>query len=113
MENVYLILSKNNFQSYNLYPPSNNLLEKRNDLSIAIGRLSPGDYSFFIFARDYANNTNIFYDNTFRFSIPKPVIDYILPVSIIVIIMIAGISCYVLFKSMKDYPFVNMKFKSW
>jgi len=45
---------------------------------------------------------------TFKFSIPKPVIDYILPVSIVIIIMIVGISCYILFKSMKDYPFMNM-----
>ncbi|KKM01029.1 hypothetical protein LCGC14_1798490, partial [marine sediment metagenome] len=103
IESVYVILSKNDFQSFSSYAQSNVLLEEGNDIKITIDQLLPDDYSFFIFARDYANNTNVFYNDSFKFSIPKPIIDYILPISIIVIIGIVGYSSYMLFRSFGKY----------
>ncbi|GAH89746.1 unnamed protein product, partial [marine sediment metagenome] len=69
----------------------------------------PGEYSYFIYTRDYANNTNIFYEETFKFTIPKPIIDYILPVSLIVIIGIAGVSAFTIYKGIKKYSRVIEK----
>ncbi len=107
IESVYLILSKDNFTTFNYYSLSNILLENNDNLAITIDQLFSGDYSFLIYARDYANNTNIFYNDSFRFSIPKPIMDYILPVSLVVIIGITGISSYVLFKGMKKHSLMS------
>jgi len=108
IESIYLLLSDNNFKNYTHFSISNGLLENKNEFTLTTDKFKPGQYSYCFVSRDYANNTQIFQDTTFRFTIPKPVIDYILPVSIIIIIMIAGISCYALFKSMKDYPLADM-----
>ncbi|KKN17111.1 hypothetical protein LCGC14_0969120 [marine sediment metagenome] len=99
IESVYVILSKNGFQDFSYYSQSSVLIEEGNDIKVTIDQLLPDDYSFFIFARDYANNTNVFYDDSFKFSIPKPIIDYILPISIVVIIGIVGYSSYAVFRS--------------
>ncbi|KKL77085.1 hypothetical protein LCGC14_2038430, partial [marine sediment metagenome] len=103
IESVYVILSKNGFQDFSYYSQSNILLEEGNDIKITIDQLLPDDYSFFIFARDYANNTNVFYDDSFKFRIPKPIIDYVLPVSLIIIIGIMGIAAFTVYKSIQKY----------
>ncbi|MBA7699772.1 hypothetical protein ES703_108475 [subsurface metagenome] len=103
IESVYLFISDNDFEDYIHYTSSNDFLENEDVFTFTIDRLHPGEYSYFIYTRDYANNTNIFYEETFKFTIPKPIIDYILPVSLIVIIGIAGVSAFTICKGIKKY----------
>ena len=103
IECVYIFLSKNNFTDYNYFGLSNSFEENNELFTFNTDRLMPGEYSYFIIARDYANNTNIFYDSTFEFTIPRPIIDYIIPVSIVMIIAIAGISAFILFNDLQKY----------
>ena len=61
IESVFLILSNNNFSNCSIYPMDNStqiidLYECYLDV------LNQGTYSYLIIARDYANNTNIFYN---------------------------------------------------
>ncbi len=103
IESVYLILSRNNSIDYSYYGLSNEFDENDDIFTFNIDRLVPGVYSYFIVARDYANNTNVFYNSTFTFSIPKPIIDYILPVSVYLIIAVGGISFFILFNGLQKY----------
>ncbi|MFX1502363.1 MAG: C25 family cysteine peptidase [Promethearchaeota archaeon] len=103
IECVYVFLSKDNFSTYLYYGTSNNFDENDETFSIEIGRLGAGIYSYFIFTRDYANNTRIFYNTIFNFSIPTPFIDYILIIAIIMIAAVAGVSIFLLYRSLKRH----------
>ncbi|MFX1417296.1 MAG: C25 family cysteine peptidase [Promethearchaeota archaeon] len=103
IECVYIFLSKNNFTDYTYYGLSNSFEENQEVLSITTERLTPGVYSYFIITRDYANNTLVIQDSTFNFSIPLPMIDYIIPVSIAVIIAIVGVSIFILLNGMRKH----------
>ncbi len=103
IESVYLFISGNDFKDFRYYSQSNGLLESESEFIIDIDRLIPGDYSYFIFTRDYLNNSKVFTDEAFKFTIPKPIIDYVLPVSLIILIGIAGISAFTVYKSIQKY----------
>jgi len=103
LESSYIILSKNNFTDVTYFGLSNNFEENSETFSINAERLTPGEYSYFIFVRDYANNTNIYYDSTFEFTIPTPMIDYVLLVSIVMIIAIVGISVFILYRGIQKH----------
>ncbi|MHA1932777.1 MAG: hypothetical protein ACW96X_09575, partial [Promethearchaeota archaeon] len=103
IESVYILLSDNNFESYEYFSVSNNLLEDQSFLTLNINRVKPGEYSYCIVSRDYANNSQIFQNNGFKLTIPKPMMDYILPVSLILIIGITGLSVYLIFKGIRRF----------
>ena len=103
IESVHFFISNNDFEDYTYYTSSNSILENENVFTFNIDRLPPGEYSYFIYTRDYANNTNIFYEETFNFTIPKRIVDYILPVSLIVIVGIAGLSVLTIYKNIQKY----------
>ncbi|MFX1343857.1 MAG: C25 family cysteine peptidase [Promethearchaeota archaeon] len=103
IENVHFFISNNDFENFTYYTSSNSIQENENAFSFNIGRLSPGVYSYFIFIRDYANNTDIIYQDSFRFTIPKNMVDYLLPISLFVIVGIAGVSIFTIYKGIKKY----------
>jgi hypothetical protein len=104
IESIYLLLSDNNFENYEQFRISNELLENQNVFSLNVDKLKPGQYSYCIVSRDYANNTQIFLENTYKFVIPRPIIDYILPVSLIFIVGIIGVSTFLVYKGIRRYP---------
>ncbi|MFX0000243.1 MAG: C25 family cysteine peptidase [Candidatus Hermodarchaeota archaeon] len=106
IECVYVYLSKNNFIDYKYYGIANSIEENNELLSIITERLTPGEYSYFIVSRDYANNTALFYNSDFYFSIPKPIIYYIIPVSLVIVIAIVGISFLILYNGLKMYSHI-------
>ncbi|MFW9827468.1 MAG: C25 family cysteine peptidase, partial [Candidatus Thorarchaeota archaeon] len=103
VESVYVYLSKDNFTSYSYFGLSNNFGEDYEQFSVEIGKLESGDYSYFIYIRDYANNTRIFYDLNYKFSVLAPLIDYILIISIFAIIGVVGIAFFLLFIGFRKY----------
>lgn len=92
IESVYLLISEDNFNNFTYYKLSNSIQENKKNFEFIINKLEPGDYSYMIVARDYANNTNIFYNGTFIFQIPTPIIKYMLTVFLIIIIGIVAVS---------------------
>ena len=103
IESTYICYSKNNFSDYSYYG-SSNIIEENNDLfQITIEKLKSGKYSYFIILRDYANNTNVIYNSEFFFSVPMPMIDYLIPLSIIIIIFLGGISILFIYIGLKRY----------
>jgi hypothetical protein len=94
IESVYVFLSDDNFNSYNFYTLSNATQENEDIFEYILNKLDPGEYSYLIVARDYANNTDIFYSNSYVLSIPTPLIDFVLIIIVISIFSMVGISVY-------------------
>ncbi|MFX1312544.1 MAG: C25 family cysteine peptidase [Promethearchaeota archaeon] len=103
LESVYLFLSKDNFKQFTNYSVSNGILDDDNLFMLETENLKPGKYSYLVLLRDYANNTKIIYKNSFNFTISIPLINYILPISLVVIIGAAGISIFIFYKGMQTY----------
>jgi len=103
IESAFILLSKNNFINYIYYGLSNPIEENKDLIPVKTERLTPGEYSYFIVLRDYANNTDIFYNSSFNFSIPQPIINYIAPFSLVLIIAIGGVSVVTLYTGLKKY----------
>ncbi len=101
IESVFVYLSKNNFTDFTYYRLSNSINENRELFSVDTEKLMPGKYSYFIFTRDYANNTIIFQDSLFNLLIPVPLMNYISLISMIIIIGIIGISGYITYSGLK------------
>jgi hypothetical protein len=110
IESVYLILSKDNFETYSYYSVKNGLFENKNDFILELGKMKPGKYAYSIISRDYANNSRIFQDNSYLFTVPNPIIDYIFPVSLILIVGITGISVYLLIRGLRKFIRNNTSF---
>ena len=92
IESVYLLISEDQFNNFTYYKLSNSFQEDERNFEFIINKLEPGNYSYMIVARDYANNTDVFYNETYTFQIPKPLINYMLNISLIIIISIVAIS---------------------
>ena len=103
IEKIIMLISDNNFENYTQFSISNELLENKNEFTLNTDKFKPGQYSYSLVSRDYANNSQLFQDNTYKFVIPNPIIDYVLPVSLIIIIGIAGISAFTIYKSFQKY----------
>ena len=107
IECIYSFISINSFDSYSTYFISNDYQEKNSILEIILDKLDPGkyDYSFYIFARDYANNTQLF-SPFISFYIVTPLTDYILIGASILIIGFASISIYIVQSGIKKYSII-------
>ena len=104
---MFILLSKNNFTTYSCYGSFNSFEENNEIFSIATGKLTPGEYSYLVIARDYANNTLAFQDSRFNLSIPPPLMDFIFISSIIIIITVIGISIFVLYEGLKKHSHIS------
>jgi len=111
IESTYIFLSKSNFTEFSYYKVSNNFTENSDTFTIITDRLAPGVYSYFIVTRDYANNTNVFYDPIFNFSIPKPILDNVFLTFTVMTIAIVGISIVILYKGLQKYSLIFKEIK--
>ena len=107
IECIYSFISINNFDSYSTYFLSNDYQENNSILEINLDKLDPGkyDYSFYIFSRDYANNTQL-YSTSISFYIITPLTDYILIGASILMIGFLSISIYIVQSGIKKYSII-------
>ena len=112
IESVYLLQSKDDdFDDFEYYEMSNTFKDDKEDYKCTIDKLKPGDYYFLILARDWANNIEILDDNSFKISIPAPIMDYILIITSLMIVGVVGISAFVIYKKNKEYFQLLKKFE--
>ena len=78
VESVFFLVSDNYFKNYKYYQLSNSFYQDFNEFEFIIDKLKPGNYSYLFITRDFANNTELFYQDSFMFIIPKPMIDNML-----------------------------------
>ncbi|MFX0056867.1 MAG: C25 family cysteine peptidase [Candidatus Hodarchaeota archaeon] len=102
IESIFLLLSDNNFKDYTYYQLGNEFQENNQEFHLEFNKLKPGDYSYVIVLRDYSNKTKIIHEEDYRFSIPKPLTDYILIVVLIMVITLAGVSFYIMYLGIKE-----------
>ncbi|MFX0043444.1 MAG: C25 family cysteine peptidase [Candidatus Hodarchaeota archaeon] len=103
IESVYLLISKDQFNSFTSYRLSNSIQEDEKNFEFIIDKLKPGNYSYRVVTRDYANNTNVFYNETYTFQIPKPIMNYMLCISMIIILSVVAISVLFLVNGIKKH----------
>ncbi len=101
IESVHVYLSQNNFTDYTYYRASNYVIENKEIFNINTEKLTSGKYSYFIIARDYANNTILFQDSSYVLLIPTPLMDYISIISMITIFGVIGVSGFILYNGIK------------
>ncbi len=109
IESVLLFISNNNFENYSFYRISNEFQENENNFRFSLDKLKPGDFSYFVIVRDYANNTKMFNNENFKFTIAKPIMDYIFTISFILIIGVVGISVFIGYKGVQKYSDIIRK----
>ena len=109
IESVLLFISNNNFENYSFYRISNEFQENENNFIFSLDKLKPGDFSYSVIARDYANNTKMFNSENFKFTIAKPIVDYIFAISLILIIGVVGISVFIVYKGIQKYSDIIRK----
>ncbi|MHA1687906.1 MAG: C25 family cysteine peptidase [Promethearchaeota archaeon] len=104
IESVHAVISSDNFKSYTLHQlhcASNN---SNNDYYYCnIDKLKPGEYSIVILARDYANNTEIYYNRSLIISIPTPIIQYVLHSSVYFVFGFFALSFYLIYYHLKAF----------
>ncbi len=108
LESVFLLQSEDDddFDEYLYYRMLNSFRDDEDNLfKHTIHNLDPGKYSFLIIARDWANNYHILDDDSFEFTIPTPMMDYLLITMSIAIISITGISIFITYKGFKNYKY--------
>jgi len=103
IESVFLLISKNNFSDYSLTRLYNDFNENKQEFNITLNKLEPGEYSYLVITRDYTNRTSVFYEDNLKFSLPKPIIDYVLVIASIMIVGLVGISIAVVITGMKKH----------
>ncbi|TFF99318.1 MAG: hypothetical protein EU540_06910, partial [Promethearchaeota archaeon] len=107
LESVFLLQSEDDdFDEYSYYRMLNSFRDDEDNLyKHTIHNLEPGKHSFLIIARDWADNYYILDDDSFEFTIPTPMMDYILITMSIAIISITGISIFITYKGFKNYKY--------
>ncbi|GAG71674.1 unnamed protein product [marine sediment metagenome] len=109
IESIFLLFSNNKFHNYSTYKITNNFEENENSFTYNLGKLNPGEYSYSLVIRDYANNTKIVNMDNFEFTINKPIINYIFSISLGLIIGIVGVSIIIVYKGMQRYAEIIRK----
>ena len=104
IENVYLLKSKDDdFEKYSYYKMVHRFEDDKDDFKYTIDKLDPGKYYFLVVGRDWANNKEILEDKSFEILIPVPIMDYVLIISLLMIIAVAGISIFIAYNGKKKY----------
>ena len=109
IESVFLLVSNDNFENYSFYELSNNFLQNDYIFSFNLKKLKPGKFSYYLVIRDYANNTNSFNDESFKFTVAKSILDSIFPISLVLVIGVVGISIIVVYKGLQKYSEIVRK----
>ncbi|TFG11999.1 MAG: carboxypeptidase regulatory-like domain-containing protein, partial [Promethearchaeota archaeon] len=104
IENVYLLQSTDkDFKDYTYDKLSHRYGDEENYYECTIHKLEPGKYYFLVIARDWADNKKILEDESFEIIIPVPFMDYVLIISSLLILAMAGISIFIVYQGKKKY----------
>ena len=109
IESVFLLFSSDDFENHSFYEMSNNFSQNDNIFSFNLGRLKPGEFSYSIVTRDYANNTSSFYSESYKFTVGKHIVDYIFPISLVLVVGVVGISIVIVYKGLQKYSEIVRK----
>jgi hypothetical protein len=111
IESLFLIHSKNNFKTYQYLQFKNNFEENQEDFFYRSLKLEPGDYQYFLYARDYANHGVFLWLPSFQFTINTSLNFYFIIIMSIMIAIIAAIFSALYIIRIKNYPQISRKLK--
>lgn len=100
IESVFVILSRDNFSSYEYYVALNGDLDNNSEFIIDIEKLDLGDYQYAVVLRDYTNKTKLYFDSSYFFSveIPFSLILVIITISLIGLVGLTILYYYFVYK---------------
>lgn len=101
VESITVLLSQNNFNSFESYQVSNGILDNAQNFTLTLNKLDPGEYDYALVIRDFSNKTRLYYDNAFNFSIATSLSNYVLIITLIMSVGLAGLlslSCFITLK---------------
>jgi len=106
VESITVLLSQNNFNSFESYQVSNGILDNAQNFTLTLNKLDPGEYDYAVLIRDFSNKTRLYYDNAFNFSIATSLSNYVLIITLIMLIGLAGLlslSCVISLKKKRVF----------
>lgn len=103
IEGMFAIVSDDDFDTYHVHTISNLTVEIQEYFEKPIKKLDPGQYHYFFIARDYAGNIEYMYDSDLEFTIPIPLMSYVLVLSMIIIAAILAASSLMLYRQRKNH----------
>jgi len=109
IESLFLLISTNNMTTYEFYQYLNSWDQNRNRFSFTLNKLQPGEYIMIFVARDYCNNT-VIGNQIISFKIEPPLSFVPIVVLSTVIVFLFGISCVVVFRSLRRNKKVDLAF---
>jgi len=109
IESLFLLISTNNMTTYEFYQYLNSWDQNRNRFSFTLNKLQPGEYIMIFVARDYCNNT-VIGNQIISFKIEPPLSFVPIVVLSTVIVFLFGISCVVVFRSLRRNKKVDVYF---
>jgi hypothetical protein len=112
VESAFVLISKNNFNTFQYFTFTQDSGTEKTDYSCLTDKFDSGQYTFVVVARDYANNVNIYFDDSFTFSIPiSPMQVFLMLIGFSVIGMI-GLSAFIVYKNLSIFKdFSNKEFR--
>lgn len=103
VESVFVLISKDNFETFQYFTFTQNSQTDENDYSCLTDKFDSGQYSFVIVARDYANNVNMYFDDSFTFSIPISPMQIFLMIIGFSVIGMLGLSTFIVYKNLRTF----------
>ncbi len=109
IESLFLLISTNNMTTYEFHQYLNSWDQNRNRFSFTLNKLQPDEYIMMFIARDYCNNT-VIGNQIISFKIEPPLSFVPIVVLSTVIVFLFGISCVVVFRSLRRNKKVDLAF---
>jgi len=109
VESAFVLISKDNFETFQYFTFTQNSQTDENDYSCLTDKFDSGQYSFVIVARDYANNVNMYFDDSFTFSIPISPMQIFLMIIGFSVIGMLGLSAFIVHKNLSIFEEFSKK----
>jgi len=109
LESLFLLVSTNDMKTYEFHQYANSWDQNRNRFSFTLNKFQPGEYIMMFVARDYCNNT-VIGNQIISFKIEPPLSFVPIVVLSTVIVFLFGISCVVVFRSLRRNKKVDLAY---
>lgn len=103
VESAFVLISKNNFNTFQYFTFTQDSGTEKNDYSCLTDKFDSGQYTFIVIARDYANNVNIYFEDSFSFSVPISPMQIFLMIIGFSVIGMLGLSTFIVYKNLNIF----------
>ncbi|MFX0040937.1 MAG: C25 family cysteine peptidase [Promethearchaeota archaeon] len=114
IENIFILLSRNEFKDFSILVMEKDSSDNIYTYNLFKNNIKPGKYSYLAIARDFANNTKIFYEESCNFEVIdenlRNSMEIVYFLAFLLIIGIIGISFFLIYR---NYKRKEIKKREW